>query len=187
MTHSQAAARVSAAGEVRVDNDGVPMTVMHQMRLRHASDTVVGMGVIFGGDIMGHWNVDRINRILDAMTAPVRDLVIPKDNMRAMARVGAPDMAKAGRYMARGAASMPPLTFVAIGAAGGRVTNDSIMLVDGHHRMMALFMLGARSVPARVLPAELEQDVRVLEVAEVAIFPDPQALPHSVRVGESRQ
>lgn len=176
--------RQAGAAEIRVDNDGVAMTVMREMRLRHVSDTARGDGVVFGGDAMGHWNVDRINRILDAMSAPVRDLRIPLQAMRGMASVGAPDPARVAVYASLGTGSMPPLTFVSLEADGDQPT-DTIrtMLVDGHHRMGALYLLNAGTVPARVLPRELSRDVRVVELSEVAVFPEPRVTTNEVELG----
>ncbi len=47
------------------------------------------------------------------------------------------------------------------------------LLVDGHHRMMALYLLGVTSVPARVLPFLLVDDVRVVEMSQIVTFPEP--------------
>lgn len=168
----------------RVDVGGVPVTVTREMRLRHVSDTAADRGVVFGGDQMGHWNVDRINRILDALDAPVHQLRIPIEVMRNMARVGAPDAALAKRYAHAGLGGMPPLSFVSFEEpnlnAGGTVRT---MLVDGHHRMLALAFLGASAVPARILPRELEHDVRVVEIAQVCMFPAEVKPTREVELG----
>ncbi|MBB3691490.1 hypothetical protein [Sphingomonas sp. BK580] len=163
------------------------MTVTREMRLRHVSDIARGDGVVFGGDSMGHWNVDRINRILDAMEAPTRQLSLPPAAMHGMAMVGAPDPVKVEAYVRMGLSHMPPLTFVSLDEpekqAGSIIRT---MLVDGHHRMAALFVMGVGSVPARVLPRELERDVRVVELSEVAIFPEPQVLNNEIELGRWR-
>ena len=148
----------------------VRMTAQIQHRVLHAADTIFGRDECFGGDRLGHWNVARINRILDAMSAPIVHLPIPADTRMAMARVGAPDPNKAQLYAIMGVASMPPLSFVQM--PGGAPDEVRQMMVDGHHRMLALVHL-AVDVPARILPASLADDVRIVEMSEIAVFPDP--------------
>lgn len=155
-------------GIASFDNDGVRMSARREMRLRHVSDTWTDADQALGGDTLGHWNVTRINRLLDAFDAPIVRLPIARETMVAMARVGAPDAQRAGRYAGMGVASMPPLSFVAVRGAPDAVTS---MLVDGHHRMLALSLLDAKFVPARVLPPSLADDVRIVEMSEAAVFP----------------
>lgn len=172
---------------MRVNADGVAITVTREMRLRHVSDTASDRGAVFGGDEMGHWNVDRINRILDALEAPIHQLRIPAEVMHSMARVGAPDVRLAKNYARAGLASMPPLSFVSFEEPS---LNDAgtvrTMLVDGHHRMLALVIMGASAVPARILPRELEHDVRVVEIAQVCLFPATVKPAREVELGSIR-
>lgn len=170
------------SGEASGDIGGVRMTARKEVRLRHVSDTPPGGGAAFGGDTLGQWNVDRINRILDSMDAPVVQLPIDPITMRAMAKVGAPDMVQVGRYVARGLRTMPPLSFIAIDLGDG---HKRTMMVDGHHRMMALAMLDAPTVPVRVLPAALADDVRIVEMYECAVFPALQWPTNEVEIGRS--
>lgn len=163
----------SRPGTVHVQDGPVRMTAARGMRLRHVSDTPGPMGVCFGGDTMGHWNVDRINRLLDAFDAPVIRMPLPHANMVGMARVGAPDMTVVRRYTRMGLATMPPLSFIAFGVEDAGEIEIATLLVDGHHRMMALAMMGAAAVPARVLPPTLVDDVRVVEMSEFVTFPEP--------------
>lgn len=159
------------------------MTVGREKRLRHVSDTVIDTGVVFGGDTMGHWNVDRVNRLLDAFDAPVREISLPVSVMRNMAAVGAPDPIRAARYVAMPRATIPPLTFVAFMAQDEHGAKVQSMMIDGHHRMLALAIIGAPSIPIRVLPPGLADDVRVAEVCEVAIFPEPRMPKNEVELG----
>jgi hypothetical protein len=153
---------------VEVDLDGVSMTVTRQMRLQHASDFPNGREECFGGDTMGHWNVARINRILDACYAPIVQLPMPADVILGLARVGKPDLRRARQHAERGLATMPPLSFVSFVDADDVV---QCLLVDGHHRMMALHFLDVAAVPARVLPPALADDVRIVEMTETALMP----------------
>jgi hypothetical protein len=164
---------------VGVDVDGVGMNVGTGARVVHASDRFGDREECFGGDTMGHWNVARINRILDACAAPVVIMPIPRANMLEMARVGKPDINRSQAYALLGAASMPPLSFVSFPDSKG---GFQCMMVDGHHRMLAMHMLGVESVPARILPPELADDVRIIEIYEVAVFPEPQFPKKSVAI-----
>lgn len=159
----------------------VRMTVTREMRLRHVSDSPGPNGVAFGGDRMGQWNVSRILRILDAMGAPTIAMPINQPTMLNMARVGDPDLGRAQSYARMGRASMPPLTFVAL-PAGEDTKTLRTMLVDGHHRMLALCLLGTTIVPARVLPPELADDVRIVEMIEAAVFPTPDFAMNEVEI-----
>ena len=170
-------------GKIEVDNDGVAMTVRREMRLRHASDTVVDTGIVFGGDTMGHWNVDRINRLLDAFNAPVREIQLAESVMRNMAAVGAPDLARVSRYVALPRSTMPPLSFVAFMVRDEHGLKVRSMMIDGHHRLLALAMNGASSIPIRILPPELADDVRVVEMLEAAVFPEPRMPEREVELG----
>lgn len=168
---------------IEFDNGGVRMTAVRQQMLRHASDLPDGHEECFGGDTMGHWNVARINRLLDAFAAPVVAMPIPRPVILSMARVGKPDEARARAHAARGIAGMPPLSFVSF------EMSDELkcLLVDGHHRMLALHYMGADSVPARVLPPSLADDVRIVEIAEAVVFPAMSLPRNSVRIGGAEQ
>jgi hypothetical protein len=166
-------AKRARPGTVEVQDGPVRMTAHRGMRLRHVSDTPGPMGLTFGGDTMGHWNVDRINRLLDAFHAPVVRMPLPRENMIGMARVGAPDAAIVSRYASKPLATMPPLSFVAFGVEDAGELGIATLLVDGHHRMAALALMNATAVPARVLPPTLADDVRIVEMGEFATFPEP--------------
>ncbi|WP_174297243.1 hypothetical protein [Sphingomonas bacterium] len=165
--------RFARSSRVEVQDGRVRMSAERGTVLRHASDTPGDMGVVFGGDTLGHWNVDRINRILDAFDAPVHHLPVPIEKMLGMARVGDPDPDRAHRYAAQGLATMPPLSFVSMVLDRTGPSTLTTLLVDGHHRMMALYLLDVTVVPARVLPSQLVDDVRVVEMSQLVTFPEP--------------
>ena len=98
-----------------------------------------------------------------------------------MGKVGAPDMVRVGRYAAMGPLSMPPLSFVSLPSEGAREART--MLVDGHHRITALALLQIEIVPVRILPLALTDDVRIVEMGEVAIFPEFRQPANQVDIG----
>lgn len=136
---------------------------------------------IFGGDDMGHWDVHRAQLLAKAFHLKPLLWPIPLPERENMARVSPLDMDHVRKL-----ASLPitePLIFVDF--SDGQGPDARMMMIDGHHRMMASVLRGQDAVPVLALWSELRPLIRVVQIVETTRYMEPPPIEAVIR-GEHR-
>lgn len=136
---------------------------------------------IFGGDDMGHWDVNRAQLLVKAMRLKPWEWPIPATERENMARVSPLDM----DYVRKLAAEpiTDPLLFVDMGDGTG--DDYQMMMIDGHHRMMATVLREQATVPVFAFWHALKPLIRVVKIIETTTYMDPPPFRQAM-VGEHR-
>jgi hypothetical protein len=164
----------------RGDGFRVSMSVARQI-IHEADLPKAERGQVFGGDDMGHWDATRALLLAKAFRVKPMHWPIPPEERTNMARVSPLDM----DYV-RKLASEPitdPLIFLDFGDGTG--PDARMMMIDGHHRMMATVLRKQDTVPVFALWHELRPLIRVVQMIETTRYMEPPPI-ETVIMGEHR-
>lgn len=124
---------------------------------------------IFGGDDMGHWDVHRAQMLARLLKFKTLHWPVPAGERENMARVSPLDMDHVRKLAAEPITD--PMLFVDMGDGTG--DDAQMMMIDGHHRMMATVLRGQDTVPVFAFWHALKPLIRVVKIIETTIYMDP--------------